>query len=61
MTKEKAVKASNLLARIDQLNQFADGLEGLFIECDLDIKTSDAIMKFVENFITEANKELEAL
>ena len=61
MTKEKAVKASNLLARIDQLNQFADGLEGLFYEYDLDVKTSDAIMKFVESFITEANKELEAL
>ena len=61
MKKEIAVKASNLLARIDQLNQFADALEGLFYAHDLDVKTSDAIMNFVENFITEANKELEAL
>ena len=61
MTREKAVQASNLLAKIEQLDAFADELQGLFNRVDLDLDTSKKFETLVDSLIDEAKKALEEL
>lgn len=61
MTREKAVQASNLLAKIDQLDALADELQGVFNRLDLDLDTSKKFEILVDGLIDEAKKALEEL
>ena len=61
MTREKAIQASNLLAKIDQLDALADELQGVFNRLDLDLDTSKKFEILVDSLIDEAKKALEEL
>ena len=61
MTKEMAVKASNLLDAIDRTEAFADTLYAALAECDISLDFSNELMNRVDMEIARLKNELEIL
>ena len=61
MTKEMAVKASNLLDEIDRTEAFADALSDALAECDISLDFSKELLNRVDAEIARLKNELEAL
>lgn len=61
MTKEMAVKASNLLDEIDRTEAFADALYAASAECDISLDFSKELLDRVDAEIARLKNELEAL
>lgn len=61
MTKEMAVKASNLLDAIERLEAFGVALEDLLNEYDISLKFGNKLEDLVTKEIADKSAELEAL
>ncbi len=61
MTKEMAVKASNLLDAIDRTEALADAVSDALAECDIDLDFSKQLLNMVDAEIARLKNELEAL
>ena len=61
MTREKAVKASNLLDAIDRTEAFVVALEGTLAEYDISLDFSKDLINVVDMEIARLKDELEAL
>lgn len=61
MTKEMAVKASNLLDAIDRTEALADAVSDALAECDIDLDFSNKLLNMVDMEIARLKNELEAL
>lgn len=61
MTKEMAVKASNLLDAIDRTEALADAVSDALDECDISLDFSKKLLNMVDMEIARLKNELEAL
>ena len=61
MTKEMAVKASNLLDAIDRTEALGDAISDALAECDIDLGFSKKLLNMVDAEIARLKNELETL